>query len=102
MGTRATIQFKDEYEEYYVYAGSSGSPENVIPDIESVIKKKKDSWSGSECGSLVSCFLGETYDTDRRIPFYEMTAGWHGDESYMYLVEWNADGKHQWTVRIER
>ena len=100
MGTRATIRFKDEYEEYYVYAGHDAYPENVIPDIESVIKKKKNSWSGSECGSLVSCFLGEAYEPDKRIPFYELTKGWHGDESFKYSVEWNVDGKHTWTVTV--
>lgn len=101
MGTRGTIRFKDEHEEYYVYAGHDGFPENVVADIERVIEKKKKSWSGSECGTLVSCFLGENYEANKRLPFYEMTEGWHGDESYKYIVDWDA-GKHQWVCAIER
>ena len=99
MSTRATIQFKDKWDEFYVYSHCDGYPENILPEIEKVLEKKKDSWSGSECGTLVSCFLGENYDANSRLPNYEMTASFHGDESYRYFVEWNDDSK-KWTVRV--
>ena len=99
MGTRATIQFKDRYDVFHVYRGHDGHPENVVPDIQAVIDKKRNSWSGSETGLLVSCFLGEHYDKSRRLPFYEMTSAFHGDESYRYFVEYDEDAK-EWRVRV--
>jgi len=100
MGTRATIRFKDEYEEYYVYAGHDGYPENVLNNIEHIIDKKEKSWSGSECGTLVSCFLGQAHEENKRLPFYEMTTGFHGDESYKYFVNWDVEAK-QWVCTVE-
>lgn len=99
MGTRATIRFKDDYEEYYIYVGCDGFPENVLSDLKRVIDKKKDSWSGSECGTLVSCFLGEMHEPNKRIPFYELTTDWHGDETYKYTVYYNIrDGVWEYDV----
>ena len=101
MGTRATIKFIDDYEEYYLYRGHDGFPDIVMNDLYKIIDKKKNSWSGSECGTLVSCFLGETYNLDNRLPDYELTAGFHGEESYIYEVIWSKDYK-KWIVIMGR
>ncbi len=97
MSTRATIKFADKYEAYYVYRHSDGFPKNVLKDIKEVIDHKNGCWSGSECGVLVSCFLGMHYNREDRLPTYEMTSGFHGDESYCYNVDW--DGA-KWTARV--
>lgn len=94
MGTRATILFKSEYDEFHVYRGHDGYPENVIADIEATIEKAKGRWSGSEGELLVTLFLAMHYDFDKdRLPYYNITAGVHGDESYRYLVIWNSATK---------
>ena len=68
MSTRATIQFKDKYDEFFVYRGHDGDPAVVLPDLQRVIKKKRGCWSGSETGALVACFIGEMYDPTKRLP----------------------------------
>ena len=97
MSTRATIRFKDEYEEYFIYRHCDGFPDVVEPDIINVIKDRKDSWSGSEVGKLVSCFIGMNFNHDNRVPAYELTESFHGDESFKYFVNWNED-KKQWEL----
>lgn len=100
MGTRATIKFKDEYDEYYVYRGHDGYPENVEKDIKEVLEKVKNRWSGSELGSIVSCFIGFTFDPGQRCPSYEFTSAFHGDESYRYFVTWNEKSK-QYDIEVQ-
>lgn len=99
MSTRATIQFSDEYDTFFVYRHCDGYPESVMPDLQSVIERTARSWSGSECGTLVSVFLGLQFRENERLPRYEMTSGWHGDESYQYHVEWDTLNK-KWEARI--
>lgn len=99
MSTRATIRFRDAYDTFFVYRGHDGHPENVLPDIESVIEKAKGRWSGSECGTFVTLFLGTHFRENQRLPDYEMTSEFHGDESYRYFVEWNPDEK-KWIARL--
>lgn len=89
MGTRATIRFKEGDDEYFVYRGHDGYPEIVKTDIESFLKAIKGRWSEPELGTLVTCFLGWYFDKTLRLPDYELTTCFHGDESYCYYVEWN-------------
>lgn len=93
MSTRATIQFKDDDEIYYVYRHSDGHPDNVERNIQEVLKAVEGRWSGAEMGTLVSFFLGYYFDHNRRLPHYDLTTAFHGDESYRYYVEW--DGKNK-------
>lgn len=97
MGTRATIRFKDKWDEFFVYRGNDGFPENVLKDIKEVIEAKKKSWSGSECGVLATCFLGWNFDKKERLPDYELTKSFHGDESYRYFVDYN-EKDEKWEV----
>lgn len=99
MSTRATIQFKDEYDTYFVYRHCDGYPEQIMPDIETAIDLSHGRWSGSECGMLVSLFLGTHFKERQRWLDYMMTTNWHGDESYQYYVEWNTERK-EWKARI--
>lgn len=98
MGTRATIRFKDGEEEYFVYRGHDGFPDNVLADINETLEKVKGRWSGGEVGCLVSLFFAFTYVPGHRLPIYDLTRGFHGDESYKYFVEW--DGK-KYKVSVE-
>ena len=100
MGTRASIIFRDRHDEYFVYRGHDGHPENIIRDIEQSIETAKGRWSGSECGTFVTLFLSEHFDLKSRLPDYELTTSVHGDESYHYTVEW--DGKGWMVSCLER
>lgn len=100
MGTRATICFKEGEDEYFVYRGHDGFPGNVQEDIDDVLADIKGRWSDPELSLLVTCFLGLMYDQKLRVPIYEITSGFHGDESYKYYVEWS-EPKKDWNVRIE-
>lgn len=100
MSTRATIKFSDKHESFYVYRHCDGYPEQVLPDIETVLGKAKGRWSEPECGPLVSFFLGMHFKLEERLPDYEMTGNFHGDESYRYYVEWDANA-NKWTARVE-
>lgn len=93
MSTRATIRFKDGDEEYFVYRHSDGYPENVDNDIRKVLEEIKGRWSGAELGTLVSFFLGYYFDKNNRLPDYDLTPSFHGDESYRYFVEWDDENK---------
>jgi hypothetical protein len=99
MSTRATLQFKDEYDSFFVYRHCDGYPEQIMPDVEKVIENARGRWSGSECGMFVSFFLGTYFDPKARLPDYMMTSNWHGDESYQYYVEWDTERK-EWKIRI--
>lgn len=99
MGTRATIRFKDEYEEFFVYRGHDGYPENVEKDLKEVLDSIKNRRSDAEMGSVVSCFIGQTFDLKQRCPSYELTSAFHGDESYRYHVTW--DKQNGYTVVVE-
>lgn len=98
MGTRATIQFKDRADVFYIYRGHDGFPEDVLADIEKVIKAVDGRWSGAETELLVTCMLMMSNNPNSRIPDYNITGSFHGDESYRYYVEWTGNG---WTVRVE-
>jgi len=100
MGTRATIQFSvDDDEQYFVYRGHDGFPENIMPDIEKTIAHIKGRWSEPELSLLVTSFLGLMYEQNKgqRLPDYEITPCFHGDESYRYFVAWNRKTK-SWDV----
>ena len=97
MSTRAMIRFKDQFDEFYVYRGNDGYPEIILKDIEDIIEAKKRSWSDPECGLIATCFLAWNFDKSQRLPRYEMAQKFHGDESYVYFVDW--DNKLQkWIV----
>ena len=96
MSTRMTIQFEDERgEAIYVHRHCDGSPEDRLPELRAVIDKAKGRWSGSEVGMLVSMFLGEMYVEGQRLPDYEISSAFHGDESYRYCVRYE---NKAWTV----
>jgi len=97
MSTRATIQFKDKYDTFYVYRHCDGFPDIIEPDIHRVIEMSKERWSGSECGLLVSMFIGHHHSDDSRLPDYEITSAFHGDESYKYYVMWN-ESRGEWIL----
>tara|TARA_Y100000310_G_scaffold299083_1_gene333602 strand:- start:4707 stop:5009 length:303 start_codon:yes stop_codon:yes gene_type:complete len=89
MSTRATIKFTDEYgDSYFVYRGHDGFPDIILADINKAIEKCKGRFSRSEIGQLVAVFFGETYLENSRIQDYELTAGFHTDESYKYSVDY--------------
>lgn len=89
MSTRATIKFED----FYIYRHCDGYPEQVLPDIQLAIEKSKGLWSEPEVGMLVSFFLGIHFKSENRLPDYELTSGWHGDESYRYEVRFDKEWK---------
>lgn len=97
MGTRAGIRFADEWgDSYHVYRGHDGVPENVLPDIQAAIDKAKGRWDGSEVGCLVTLFLTMHWNVDKsRLPDYELTKGFHGDESYRFNVRWQQAEGHK-------
>jgi hypothetical protein len=99
MSTRATIRFKDRWDEYYVYRGHDGHPENVLADIDETIALAKGRWSGSGIGQLISLFLATSGDVRQRIQDYEITTAFHGDESFRYFVNWD-DDKGQWVSGV--
>lgn len=87
MGTSATIIFKDEFgDKHLLNRGSDGYPEIVLKDIEEVIEKKKNAWSGSEIGSFVSSFIAIKTNPEERLPDYELTNKPRSDDSYQYYV----------------
>lgn len=55
---------------------------------------------GANTGNLISILFGRAYREDHKIQHYEMTNGFHGDESYQYLVKW--DKKEQKWKLIEQ
>lgn len=100
MGTRATIRFKCDDEEYYVYRGHDGYPENVDRDIKEVLEKIKGRWSEPDLSCLTTFFIGYYFDAKMRLPDYELTLSFHGDESYRYYVTWNRELK-KWDYYFE-
>ena len=98
MSTRATIKFSDDLETYFVYRHCDGFPEDVEPDVLAAIERNKH-LSGSNAGHLVSVLLGMTFRPNERVQSYEMTTGFHGDESYQYFVQWDEKGQ-TWRVEV--
>lgn len=101
MSTRANIKFRDESgEETHVYRHSDGYPSIIESDIDKAISISSGRWSGSEIGLFVSLFLAMHYSDwkEKRLPDYELTAGVHGDEDYLYTVEYDREQK-RWIRR---
>ncbi len=95
MATRATIKFSDGDDAYFVYRGHDAFPETVLGDIEKTLAKANGRWSDPELGLLVTLFLSMGWDAEKfRLPDYEITPCFHGDESYRYHVTWDGDA---WT-----
>ncbi len=100
MSTRATIKFEYEGDEYYVYRHSDGFPDVIMPDLEAAFEKAKGRWSGVEIELLITLFLAMYYNPDKqRLPDYELTRCFHGDESYCYYVCWDEENK-KFTIKI--
>lgn len=102
MSTRANIKFRDEDgKEIYIYRHSDGYPSVIEPDIDKAITVSSDRWSGSEIGLFVSLFLAMHYSDweKKRLPDYELTTGVHGDEDYLYTIEYDYEQK-RW-IRCE-
>ena len=100
MSTRATIKFTDGDETFFVYRGHDGFPENILPDISAAIQKSRGRWSEPMCCMLVTFFLGMHFDIEKRLPNYEITSDWHGDESYRYSVSW-VESEKKWLIEQE-
>ncbi len=89
MSTRASIKITDDYGvSYYLYRGHDGFPDVVEPDINKAINICNSRFGQSEIGQLISIILGEAYHKAKRIQYYELTPGEHGDECYIYLVHY--------------
>ena len=98
MSTRATIKFSDGDEQYYVYRDCDGSPENILPDIEMAIAHQAYCrYATAEIGMLVTHFIGMTYSDRVRIPNYEITSCFHGDEVHRFFVTWD-DKEKRWKI----
>ena len=98
MSTRATIEFTDDNNTYYVYRHSDGFPEIVLADMRDAIKETRWRWSDPEVELLVTLFLAKDYDYKKnRLPNYMITSGFHGDESYRYYCRWNYEHK-EWNI----
>jgi hypothetical protein len=95
MSTRATIKFSDKDTEYFVYRHCDGIPDNVLADIKKCIEISKDRWSEPEVELLVTLFLMVNNNIKERLPDYNITSGFHGDESYSYYVSWSYE-KKEW------
>ena len=69
----------------------------VEPDIDKAISVCSGRWGGSEIGIFVSAFLAINYSdwAKKRLPDYELTSFVHGDEDYLYTVEYDEEQK-QW------
>ena len=93
MGTRANIQFRDEFGTvFHVYRGHDGGPENVMADLQALLTTANGRWSGSEIDCLVTLFLSMTWDwRKQRLPDYVMTTKLHGDEGRFYEVVYELD-----------
>jgi hypothetical protein len=101
MSTRATIKFEDDYNTFHVHRSHDGFPDIIIPDIEETIKNSEDKWNGPEAELLVTLFLAMHWQWDKNtLPYYEITSGIHGDESYLFSVKWNRETK-KWDISEE-
>lgn len=103
MGTRATIEIKDEFgDTFYVYRGHDGFPETILPDVQRAIDLLAGRrFSSPEASFLTTVLLGQQYDEKRSTPDYEITGGWHGDESYKYACHYDKETK-RYTVNTFR
>jgi hypothetical protein len=100
MSTRATIEISDKYEKHYVYRHSDGFKENVMPDIQKAISKcEKLSITAGYLAAAIISFGNKDY-FDSRTLAYEMTTGIHGDECYLYLIDYNKE-KGKWDVKVK-
>ena len=95
MRTRATIEIKDkEGDTFYVYRGHGGTPENVLPDLARVIAcLANPGFCSPEVAHSVTVLLGELCAPRQRVPTYEITYGWHEDESYRYKCHYDKELK---------
>jgi hypothetical protein len=102
ISTRATIEFREPYpwgDTYYVCRHCGGFPENIVRDFNAAFKKSKGRWSGQELGFFVTLFLAMHYNyNEERLPGYEITSGFHGNECYKYYVEFD-DVEKEWHMK---
>ena len=101
MGTRATIEINDSYGGiFYVYRGHDGFPEIIIPDVQAAIDLLESrNFRGAEASHLTTVLLGRQYDEQNSVPDYEITSGWHGDESYRYACHYDKEAK-RYSVKV--
>lgn len=112
MGTKASIQFRDEHgDTLHVYRGHDGHPQNVIPDLEKLLQTAEGRWSGSEIELLVTMFLAMNWDVSKsRLPDYMITLmNSPGDRGYQYEVVYEIDAgqpgfgtRGKWVARCLR
>jgi hypothetical protein len=96
MSTRATIMISAPEETYFIYRHCDGFPNTVLPDIHDAVKRNS-LVAGPAAGHLVALLFGAAYDKAERVQNYEMTTGFHGDESYRFLVRWDKR-EQRWEV----
>jgi hypothetical protein len=94
MSTRATIKFQDGDDAYYAYRHCDGFPENVEEDLYKLTEEAKGRWSEPQLSLLVTLFLTMNRDYRKdRLPNYEITESFHGDESCRYYCKWDSKNK---------
>jgi hypothetical protein len=87
MSTRATVKVHDENETYYLYCGHDGFPENIEISVNYALEVCEDLIVGAGyfAAALISC--GNKIEIERgQNLFFELTTGFHGDESYLFEV----------------
>ena len=100
MSTRATIKFSEGDDVFYAYRHSDGYPENIQEDLRNTIRTAKGRWSEPELGLLFTLFLAKGYNYKaERLPDYEITPCFHGDESYRYYCRWSSEHK-EWEFGV--
>ena len=86
MSTRATIQFKDGEETFFIYKHCDGYPEGVLPDIHALMEERKA--EDREISQIATFFLLQANKgvTSFSGISYELTSSEHGDEAYRYTI----------------
>lgn len=95
MGTRATIEIRDEFGDcFYVYRGHDGFPETILPDVQGAIDLLAARRFGSPSADhLTTVLIGRLYDEKKSVPSYIITDGWHGDESFKYACHYDKESR---------
>ena len=95
MGTRASIKVKDGSDEFFLYQGHDGYPENVEKFIEQSITK----FQKNRYGRDIDWFTTNLFmDLNEESICTMITSCIHGDEEYHYLVEYDETIK-KWKYR---
>ena len=92
MSTRATIRIGSGDEVYYLYRHSDGHPDNVLSDIGNVVVtlNRRCVHTNDDPAMIATAMVAYGWRFDAtRLPNYEITSAFHGDESYRYYIRWD-------------